>query len=137
MEGSDVFEDVGQVLGLWQLVRQSFHQDFEEHEVVLTRRLEAKIRGGLLKCTGVQGHAAPLCVLENVVVCLIIVRLPGQLTEFSLEQLVGFHLGEEVEEDDAEDDLLGFLRALFDHLANDVLAGFVQYAEDVTESQAT
>ena len=105
--------------------------------MILTRRLEAKIRGGFLKCTSVQGHAAPLGVFEYVVVRIVIVRLPGQLTEFSLEQLVGFHLGEEVEEDDAEDDLLGFLRSLFDHLAHDVLAGFVQYAEDVAESQAT
>jgi hypothetical protein len=75
-----------------------------------------------LEGAGVKGIALVLCPFKDLFIGLAVICRPGERTDLSLKQLVGFYFGEGVEENYTEDNLDGLLGTSFYDIADNVLA---------------
>jgi len=76
----------------------------------------------------VQTYALIEGLPKNLLIPLPLIRCPSKRSEFAVQQLPGLNLGEGVEQEDAEHNFFGVLRAFLDDFTNEILTTLVEHA---------
>lgn len=93
----------------------------------------SKVGGWLNEGVCVERSAVRVRIGKDPCILVMIIRHPLEGTELLVQKLPRLNFGEEVEENDPEDDLLGLLRSLFNDLFNKKLTALVQDSKRVAE----